>query len=107
MKQLAMTARPWLAVALVAAAALLVSGQTAEAGHGYYGPTVTKCYVVQSPECPSLCTTISVCLPACCADEEPCVSSRCTLIGQGQVRLSWSCGKTVTVRFTRHGVRVF
>jgi len=107
MKHLVKQLRPWLALAVVAVAALAMTTE-AQAGHGCCvpKPTVTKCYVVQSPECCDLCTTVKVCLPACCADEEPCVTSRPTLLGYGQVKLSWSCGKTVVVRFTKHGARV-
>lgn len=107
MKQLVKKFRPWVALAVVAVAALAITTE-AQAGKGCCEPkpTVTKCYTVQSPECCNLCTTVSVCLPACCANEEPCVSSRATLFGYGQVKLTWSCGKTVVVRFTKHGPRV-
>lgn len=116
--QLVKTFRTWVALAAVAVAALAITTE-AQAGKGCClkapkvcckpvvccepKPTVTKTITVQSPECCNLCATINVCLPACCAEEEPCITSRCTLLGYGQVKLTWSCGKTVIVRFTKHG----
>ena len=55
---------------------------------------------VTSPEtCCSVC--VPVCLPCCC-DGCPAESSRCTLLGKGQVRYDYCCGVSVIVRFTKH-----
>ncbi len=90
------------------AAGPLVLTNTAQAGtYCAPQPTVTRCITVRSPECPGICATVNVCLPACVAHLEPCVSSRPTLFGKGVVHLSWRGGPTVSVRFSNHGPRVF
>ena len=43
-----------------------------------------------------------VCLPACCQGC-PCETSRCTLLGCGQVRYDYACGCSVIIRFQKHG----
>ena len=86
----------------------LLGASAAEAGdYCVPQPKVVRCITVRSPECPSICTTVEVCLPACIAHTEPCVSSRPTLFGQGLVHLTWRGGPTVSVRFSNHGPKVF
>jgi hypothetical protein len=46
---------------------------------------------------------VPVCLPACCLDEVPKVSSRCGLLGRGVVTYQYCCGFTVRVVFQRCG----
>lgn len=64
-------------------------------------PTYETALEATSPE---TCRTvvIPVCLPACCAGC-PCQSSRCTLLGCGQVRFDYGCGISVVVRFQKCG----
>jgi hypothetical protein len=59
---------------------------------------------VLNPTSPETGCTIAVpvCLPACCQGC-PCESSRCTLLGCGQVRYDYACGCSVIVRFQKHG----
>ena len=59
---------------------------------------------VLTPTSPETCCTVSVpvCLPACC-DGCPCESSRCTLLGCGQVRYDYACGVSVVIRFQKSG----
>ena len=59
---------------------------------------------VLTPTSPETCCTVSVpvCLPACCQGC-PCESSRCTLLGCGQVRYDYACGSSVIVRFQKCG----
>jgi hypothetical protein len=45
---------------------------------------------------------VPVCLPACCQGC-PCETSRCTLLGCGQVRYDYGCGCSVIVRFQKCG----
>ncbi|RLS35652.1 MAG: hypothetical protein DWH79_01745 [Planctomycetota bacterium] len=45
---------------------------------------------------------LPVCLPTCCKGC-PCQSSRCTILGCGQVRWDYACGCSVVARFTKHG----
>jgi len=77
--------------------------------HGHGGcceePTYETVLDVTSPE--TGCTVaVPVCLPACCQGC-PCETSRCTLLGCGQVRYDYCCGVSVIVRFQKCGdVRV-
>ena len=59
---------------------------------------------VLTPTSPETCCTVAVpvCLPACCQGC-PCESSRCTLLGCGQVRYDYACGCSVIVRFQKSG----
>ena len=59
---------------------------------------------VLSPTSPETCCTVNVpvCLPACCQGC-PCETSRCTLLGCGQVRYDYGCGCSVVIRFQKHG----
>ena len=59
---------------------------------------------VLMPTSPETCATVAVpvCLPACCQGC-PCETSRCTLLGCGQVRYDYACGCSVIVRFQKHG----
>lgn len=59
---------------------------------------------VLTPTSPETCCTVAVpvCLPACC-EGCPCESSRCTLLGCGQVRYDYACGVSVIVRFQKRG----
>jgi hypothetical protein len=45
---------------------------------------------------------VPVCLPACCQGC-PCETSRCTILGCGQVRYDYACGCSVIVRFQKSG----
>ena len=64
-------------------------------------PTYETVLEATSPE---TCRTVAipVCLPACCQGC-PCESSRCTLLGCGQVRYDYACGVSVVVRFQKCG----
>jgi len=59
---------------------------------------------VLTPTSPETCQTVAVpvCLPACCQGC-PCQSSRCTLLGCGQVRYDYGCGCSVIIRFQKCG----
>ena len=59
---------------------------------------------VLTPTSPETCQTVQVpvCLPACCQGC-PCESSRCTLLGCGQVRYDYCCGCSVIIRFQKCG----
>ena len=59
---------------------------------------------VLTPTSPETCCTVAVpvCLPACCQGC-PCETSRCTLLGCGQVRYDYACGCSVIVRFQKCG----
>jgi hypothetical protein len=59
---------------------------------------------VLNPTSPETCCTVAVpvCLPACCQGC-PCETSRCTLLGCGQVRYYYACGCSVVIRFQKHG----
>ena len=59
---------------------------------------------VLNPTSPETCQTVAVpvCLPACCQGC-PCETSRCTLLGCGQVRYDYACGCSVIIRFAKHG----
>ncbi len=64
-------------------------------------PTYETVLMPCSPE--TGCTVaVPVCLPACCQGC-PCESSRCTLLGCGQVKYDYGCGCSVVVRFQKHG----
>ena len=64
-------------------------------------PTFETVLEATSPEtCRAV--AIPVCLPACCQGC-PCQSSRCTLLGCGQVRFDYCCGVSVVVRFQKCG----
>jgi hypothetical protein len=64
-------------------------------------PTYETVLDVTSPE--TGCTVaVPVCLPACCQGC-PCETSRCTLLGCGQVRYDYCCGVSVIVRFQKCG----
>jgi hypothetical protein len=59
--------------------------------------------VVKDPQsCCGDCVAVPVCLPGCCTGE-PCVSSRCGVLGRGIVRYDFSCGVRVTVTFRARG----
>ena len=64
-------------------------------------PTYETVLMATSPE--TCCTVaVPVCLPMCCQGC-PCESSRCTLLGCGQVRFDYCCGISVIVRFKKCG----
>src|ERR1700680_5128987 len=58
--------------------------------------------MVKDPNCCDCCVTVPICLPGCCTDE-PCVCSRCGILGRGIVRYDYSCGVRVTVTFRARG----
>ena len=64
-------------------------------------PTYETVLEACSPET-GLNVAIPVCLPVCCKGC-PCETSRCTLLGCGQVRFDYACGCSVIARFTKHG----
>ena len=71
----------------------------------YYGVYEEPTYqTVLNPTSPETCQTVAVpvCLPACCQGC-PCETSRCTLLGCGQVRYDYACGCSVIIRFAKHG----
>lgn len=69
-------------------------------------PTKTILLDVQNPACCHDCTTVKVCVPACC-EGPPKVCARCGVLGRGIVTYEWCCGHRVTVVFTAVGtVRV-
>lgn len=45
---------------------------------------------------------VPVCIPCCCTGE-PCVKSRCGLLGRGVVTYEWCCGYKLTVAFKKCG----
>jgi hypothetical protein len=53
---------------------------------------------------PATCCTvpIPVCLPGCCTDE-PCVRSRCGVLGRGVVHYDYCCGVKIIVTFRACG----
>ena len=59
---------------------------------------------------PCTCCTksVNVCIPACCAGEAPCITSRKGFLGRRVYTATWKCcGHSVTVVVTKHGkVRV-
>jgi hypothetical protein len=59
---------------------------------------------VLTPTSPETCQTVGVpvCVPACCQGC-PCETSRCTLLGCGQVRYDYACGCSVVIRFQKCG----
>ena len=59
---------------------------------------------VLNPVSPETCCAVAVpvCLPVCCQGC-PCETSRCTLLGCGQVRYDYACGCSVIVRFQKSG----
>ncbi len=91
---------------------------TATASHGAHAPA--PC-CASAPDCcppppvkvelcvedPCTCCTynVTVCIPACCADEAPCVAGwRKGLFGRKIVTYTWPCcGHSVDVVITRHG----
>ena len=64
-------------------------------------PTYETVLCVTSPET-GCAVNVPVCLPACCQGC-PCETSRCTLLGCGQVRYDYACGCSVIVRFQKCG----
>jgi hypothetical protein len=58
--------------------------------------------MVKDPNCCDCCVAVPICLPGCCTDE-PCVCSRCGILGRGIVRYDYTCGVRVTVTFRARG----
>lgn len=103
-----------LAVVMVLAVVGLVAlPGVAEAGRRCYTPCcappppVAKELCVKDP-CTGCCTTVTVCIPACCCDEEPCVTCRPGIFGRIVLTYTWkNCGHCVDVVINKHGrVRV-
>lgn len=64
--------------------------------------TINTVLMVEDP-CKCGCAIeVPVCIPACCTGE-PCVKSRCGLLGCGVVTYEWCCGYKLTVKLKKHG----
>jgi hypothetical protein len=58
--------------------------------------------IVKDPQDCCCCVAVPVCLPGCCTGE-PCVTSRCGILGRGIVRYDYDCGVRVTITFRARG----
>src|SRR5260221_11404258 len=65
-------------------------------------PEIKTVLMGKDPNCCDCCLAVPICLPGCCTDE-PCVCSRCGIVGRGIVRYDYSCGVRVTVTFRARG----
>lgn len=65
------------------------------------GPKVQTVLQVKDP-CTCCIVEVPVCIPACCTGE-PCVDSKCGLLGNGKVFYRWCCGFEVKVVLTKCG----
>lgn len=115
--------RSFLLLAVVAAALMVASASDASAcgscgtpcGVSCCEPCCTPCCqpcppppvkIVLCVEDPCSCCTYqaSVCIPACCAGEEACVSWRRGWFGRRVATYTWKCcGHCVDIVVTRHG----
>ncbi len=71
-------------------------------------PPVCVKWCVKDP-CDPCCTgeEVSACLPACCADQTPCLDSwKKGLFGRKILTYKFSCGECVDVVLTRRGAKV-
>ena len=60
--------------------------------------TVCLCNAKGCPE------AVSLCIPACCANEEPCITCRKGIFGRKVYTLTWKCcNHCATVVMTKHG----
>ncbi len=106
---------PRVLTLLVAGTLLLGSASVASAGHHHRRgccdpctpPPVQQTLCVKDP-CSCCSYEVDVCVPACCADEAPCVSWRSGIFGRRVATYTWPCcGHSVDVVVTKHGkVRV-
>ena len=89
--------------ALMLSGALFVTAD-ADAHHGRppCPPPVPIVLQVCHP-CTGCKYDVEVCVPPCCVTEPPRVCFQKTLIGDGKTVYSWSCGHSVTVRYTHGG----
>jgi hypothetical protein len=65
-------------------------------------PEVKTVLIVKNPQDCCCCVGVPVCLPGCCTGE-PCVTSRCGVLGRGVVYYDYSCGVRVTITFRARG----
>ncbi len=110
-------------LAALFAVALLVGSVSTTAEAGYWNDRCCKpdpcCFKPAPPPmckqtlclkdpCSCCTTSVDVCIPACCCDEEPCISYRKGLFGRRIYNVTWKCcGHCVTIVWTKHGkVRV-
>jgi hypothetical protein len=65
------------------------------------GPTIQTVLLVKDPA--TCCMVeVPVCLPACCAGE-PCVDSKCGVLGNGKIFYTWPSGYEVKVVINKRG----
>jgi hypothetical protein len=57
--------------------------------------------VVADPATCDCAVEVPLCIPACC-EGEPCVTSRCGVLGRRIVWYEWKCGFKARVVFTKH-----
>ncbi len=109
--------------ALVAVGLFATVGATWPAGHGHHRRCQSDCCQVCCMPCPpppvemTFCLQdpcnccvyeACVCVPACCAGEQPCVTWKQGILGRQIATLCWQCcGHEAKVVVTKHGkVRV-
>lgn len=100
--------RSMFAVAAIAAAALMVSADNANAGNPCCCPPAPiQTTLCVNPPCSCCNKAVSVCVPGCCT-EAPQVCWRSGFLGRQVGTYTWPCcGHTVKVVVTRRGdVRV-
>lgn len=66
-------------------------------------PPVETVLAVPDPECESCLVQIPVCIPACCAAEQPKVSYKKGVLGRCHATFVWCCGYKVDVMFRCRG----
>lgn len=102
--------RAWVWGLMILAASLATSGQ-AEAGLFSRlcpkpccapPPPVEVTLLVCHP-CTGCKVPVTVCVPACCATEQPAVCSRAAIIGKQLTTFSYCCGYEVKVRWDHCG----
>lgn len=64
--------------------------------------TMNMVLTVEDPTKCGCAVEVPVCVPCCCTSE-PCVKSRCGLLGRGVVTYEWCCGYKLTVTFKKCG----
>lgn len=67
------------------------------------GPTAKTVLMVPDPYCCECAVDIPVCIPACCALEQPSISRRTGVLGRHYATYCWSCGYKVEVVFRCRG----
>ena len=103
-----------VALALAVAFCLFMAPGTADAKHSCCEPCCETCCppppvkTVMELKDPCSCSCcpieVTLCVPACCGDEAPCVSWRSGIFGRRVATLSWECcGYRAMVVVTRSG----